>query len=216
MAIVWDEARIAALPSPEVKQLRENAAKKPHQAIVDLCTAEIEKRGLNVAPKTRRASAASDDPLRLLEKELASQLGSFGAELTKAFDLTPETASNLSVGVKGFRAHALVQKDGTAKLGGSQRSGFSRIDRYISYRTGNRIVSVGAYLAKDAAIDDVQYHVFAPNELLADGESVETLRPTHKGEKVSPLSNWGKAFATFDAAKARFTAILSEMAPARS
>ena len=78
------------------------------------------------------------------------------------YDLSEETAKAKSAGVKGFKAHKLLDAKGYAKLGGMQRDGSVAVDRYISYRRGKDIVSLSVLLLKDAPIEAHEFHVIAP------------------------------------------------------
>src|SRR3981189_3374587 len=97
---------------------------------------------------------------------MAGQLAAIGKEMAEKYDLSEETAKANSVGVKGFRAHKLLDSKGYAKLGGMQRDGSVAIERYISYRSGNDTVYLGVFLKKDAPLEDHEFHVIAPKALL--------------------------------------------------
>ena len=64
--------------------------------------------------------------------------------------------------MKGFKAHKLLDSSGHAKLGGMQRDGSVAVDRYISYRRGKDIVSIGVFLLKDQPVEAHEFHVIAP------------------------------------------------------
>src|SRR3979490_969788 len=82
------------------------------------------------------------------EHDVSAQLAAIGKEMAEKYDLSEETAKAKSSGVKGFRAHKLLDAKGYAKLGGMQRDGGGAGDRYISYRRGNGIVTPGVWLVK--------------------------------------------------------------------
>ena len=145
----WSDDRIAALSDQDLKNLLVNAERKSVGGVVAQCKAEIEKRD---AAKPRKAAKPRTE-LKEFEHEMSAQLAAVGKQMAEKYDLSEETAKAKSAGVKGFRSHKLLDAKGYAKLGGHQRDGSVAIDRYISYRRGNDIVTLGVWLAKDAPID---------------------------------------------------------------
>ncbi len=154
----WSDDRIAALSDQDLKNLLVNAERKSAAAIVAQCKAEMEKRD---AAKPRKAAKPRTE-LKEFEHDMSGQLAAVGKEMAEKYDLSEETAKAKSAGVKGFRSHKLLDAKGYAKLGGHQRDGTVAVDRYISYRRGNDIVSLGVWLLKDAPIEDHEFHVSAP------------------------------------------------------
>ena len=203
MAIHWDQTRIAALSNPELVQLRENAARKLEAVLASQCDQEISRRDFNNKPKRNR-SAASKDPLRVRENELSADLGAFAAALSQKHDLSAETAREKSKGTIRFQSHQMTQSNGTAKLGGLQRAGKCKVDRYISYRLRDTVISLNIYLQKNSLEDVLEFQVFAPKVLLPDGEDVKNLRPGLEGEKESKLYPWGQRFTDLSQAKLAF------------
>ncbi len=98
--------------------------------------------------------------------------------MAEKYDLSEETAKARSAGVKGFKAHKLLDAKGYAKLGGMQRDGSVAVDRYISYRRGKDIVSLSVFLLKDQPIEAHEFQVIAPLALLDGGKPVAEIRPT--------------------------------------
>src|ERR1700716_4437507 len=146
----WTDDRIAALSDQDLKNLLVNAERKSAAEIIAQCRTEIEKRD---AAKPRKAAKPRTE-LKEFEHEMSGQLAAVGKAMAEKYDLSEETAKANSVGVKGFKAHKLLDAKGYAKLGGMQRDGSVAVDRYISYRRGKDIVSLGVWLAKDASIED--------------------------------------------------------------
>src|SRR5206468_5475077 len=142
----WSDDRIAALSDQDLKNLLVNAEGKSAAEVVAQCKAELEKRD---AAKPRKASKPRTE-LKEFEHEMSGQLAAVGKEMAEKYDLSEETAKAKSADVKGFRSHKLLDSKGFAKLGGLQRDGTAAVDRYISYRHGNDIVSLGLWLPKDA------------------------------------------------------------------
>ncbi len=154
----WSDDRIAALSDQDLKNLLVNAERKSVAALIAQCKAEQEKRD---AAKPRKASKPRTE-VKEFEHEMSGQLATVGKEMAEKYDLSEETAKEKSVGVKGFKAHKLLDAKGYAKLGGMQRDGSVAVDRYISYRRGKDIVSLSVFLLKDQPVEAHEFHVIAP------------------------------------------------------
>jgi hypothetical protein len=186
--IDWTDDRIAALSDSDLKNLLANAQRKSVDNLIARCQSELDKRD---ALKPRKATKPRTE-LKDFEHEMSTQLASVGRRMAEKYDLSEETAKAKSAGVKGFRAHKLVGKDGQAKLGGHQRDGSVAVDRYISYRRGNDIVTLGVWLPKDAPLENREFHVSAPAAVIEGGRSFADVRPGIENELQS-----GRAIATF-------------------
>jgi hypothetical protein len=204
----WSDDRIAALSDQDLKNLLVNAERKSAADLIEKCTTELEKRN---AAKPRKASKPRTE-LKEFEHDVSGQLAEIGKEMAEKYDLSEETAKAKSEGVKGFKAHKLLDSKGYAKLGGMQRDGSVAIDRYISYRRGKDIVSLSVFLLKDQPVEAHEFHVIAPQALLAGGKPVAEIRPTAT-EAQKQSADSGLAFkdlpsaaAVFDAALAKITA----------
>src|ERR1700688_3370510 len=154
----WSDDRIAALSDQDLKNLLVNAERKSVAGVIAQCQAEIEKRN---AANPRKASKPRTE-VKEFEHEMSGQLAAIGKEMAAKYDLSEETAKANSAGVKGFKAHKLLDAKGHAKLGGMQRDGSVAVDRYISYRRGKDIVSLGVFLLKDQPIEAHEFHLIAP------------------------------------------------------
>jgi hypothetical protein len=204
----WSDDRIAALSDQDLKNLLANAERKSAADLIEKCTAELEKRN---AAKPRKASKPRTE-LKEFEHDVSGQLAEIGKEMAEKYDLSEETAKAKSEGVKGFKAHRLLDSKGYAKLGGMQRDGSVAIDRYISYRRGKDIVSLSVFLLKDQPVEAHEFHVIAPQALLEGGKPVAEIRPTAT-EAQKQSADSGLAFkdlpsaaAVFDTALAKITA----------
>ena len=126
------------------------------------------------------------------------------------YDLSEETAKEKSVGVKGFKAHKLLDAKGYAKLGGMQRDGSVAVDRYISYRRGKDIVSLSVFLLKDQPVEAHEFHVIAPAAMLDGARPVAEIRPTAT-EAQKQTADSGLAFKDLPSAAAAFDAALAKI-----
>jgi ribosomal protein L12E/L44/L45/RPP1/RPP2 len=204
----WSDDRIAALSDQDLKNLLVNAERKSVAALVAQCRDEMEKRD---AAKPRKTAKPRTE-LKEFEHEMSGQLADVGKEMAAKYDLSEETAKARSVGVKGFRSHKLLDAKGYAKLGGHQRDGSVAIDRYISYRRGNDIVTLGVWLPKDAPIADREFHVSAPAAMIEGGQPFAEAQPDGSDKDVEAVrqirtfKDLPSAAAAFDAALAKITA----------
>jgi hypothetical protein len=204
----WSDDRIAALTDQDLKNLLVNAERKSAADIIAQCKAEIEKRD---AARPRKASKPRTE-LKEFEHDMSAQLAAVGREMADKYDLSEETAKAKSAGMKGFRSHKLLDAKGLAKLGGHQRDGTVAVDRYISYRRGNDIVTLGVWLPKDAPLEDHEFHVTAPAAMIDGGQTFAEVRPaiSEKDAKetrhIRAFKDLPSAAAAFDAALAKITA----------
>jgi hypothetical protein len=204
----WSDEKIAALSDQDLKNLLVNAERKSAAGIVEQCRAEMERRD---AAKPRKASKPRTE-VKEFEHEMSGQLAAVGREMAEKYDLSEETAKTRSADVKGFRSHKLLDSKGFAKLGGYQRDGTVAVDRYISYRRGNDIVSLAIWLRKDAPIEDHEFHVSAPAGMLEGGKPFSEVRPGISAKDLQDtrhavaFKDLPSAAAAFEAALARITA----------
>jgi ribosomal protein L12E/L44/L45/RPP1/RPP2 len=204
----WSDERIAALSDQDLKNLLANAERKSAASVVAQCQAEIEKRD---AAKPRKAPKARTE-VKEFEHEMSGQLAAVGKQMADKYDLSEETAKARSEGVKGFRSHKLLDAKGYAKLGGHQRDGTVAVDRYISYRRGNGIVSLGVWLPKDAPIEHHEFHVSAPAGMIEGGEPFSDAQAeaseadASRTRQIRAFKDLPSAAAAFDAALAKITA----------
>ena len=202
----WSDDRLAALSDQELKNLMANAERKSATDLIAKCTTELEKRN---ALNPRKASKPRT-ALKEFEHEMSGQLAAVGKEMAEKYDLSEETAKAKSAGIKGFRSHKLLDAQGFAKLGGSQRDGTVAVDRYISYRRGNDIVTLGVWLLKEAPIEDHEFHVSGPAAMIDGGKSFSEVRPT-VSEKDPQPSRAILAFKDLPSAAAAFDAVLAKI-----
>lgn len=203
----WTDERIEALSTPDLRNLLVNAERKSVEDLIARCNAELLKRN---ASKPRTGGSKTRSPTKEFEHTMAEQLAVVGKGLAEKFDLSEETAKANSVGVKGFKAHRLLDAKGFAKLGGMQRDGSVAIDRYISYRRGKDIASLGVFLLKDQPIEEHEFHLIAPLALLDGGKPVAEIRPTATPEQKQSADG-GLAFKDLPSAAAAFEAVLAKI-----
>jgi hypothetical protein len=202
----WTDDRIAALSAQDLKNLLVNAERKSADGLVAQCKTEMEKRN---AAKPGKASKPRTE-LKEFEHDMSGQLAAVGKAMAEKYDLSEETAKANSAGVKGFKAHKLLDAKGYAKLGGMQRDGSVAVDRYISYRRGKDIVSLSVFLLKDQPIEAHEFHVIAPHALLDGAKPVAEIRPTAT-EAQKQSADSGLAFKDLPNAAAAFDMVLAKI-----
>jgi hypothetical protein len=202
----WTDDRIAALSAQDLKNLLVNAERKSADGLVAQCKTEMEKRN---AAKPGKASKPRTE-LKEFEHDMSGQLATVGKAMAEKYDLSEETAKANSAGVKGFKAHKLLDAKGYAKLGGMQRDGSVAVDRYISYRRGKDIVSLSVFLLKDQPIEAHEFHVIAPHALLDGAKPVAEIRPTAT-EAQKQSADSGLAFKDLPNAAAAFDMVLAKI-----
>src|SRR3954470_892835 len=205
----WSDDRIAALSNQDLKNLLVNAERKAAADIIARCNAEMEKRD---ASKPRKAAKPRTE-VKEFEHAMSEALAEIGKAMATKFDLSEETAKAQSVGIKGFKAHKLLDAKGFAKLGGMQRDGSVAVDRYISYRRGTDIVSLSVFLLKDAAVETHEFHVIAPKALLDGAKPVAEIRPTAT-EAQKQTADSGLAFTDLPSAAIAFDEALAKITAA--
>jgi hypothetical protein len=204
----WSDEKLAALADKDLKTLLANAERKAATDLVAKCTAELEKRD---AAKPRKGPKPRTE-LKEFEHNVSGEIAAVGKQMAEKYDLSEDTAKAKSAGVKGFRSHKLLDAQGYAKLGGSQRDGTVAVDRYISYRLGNDIVTLGVWLLKDAPIDAHEFHVSGPAAMIEGGKSFAEVRPgtsekdAQETKLILTFKDLPSAAAAFDAALAKITA----------
>ena len=205
--VAWTDEKIAALSTPELKNLLANAERKSVDELVERCTIELTTR--NAA--NPRAGGKARNPVKEFEREMAEQIAAVGREVAEKYDLSEATAKAASVGVKGFKAHRLLDAKGYAKLGGMQRDGSVAIDRYISYRRGNDTAALGVFLLKEQPVESREFHVIAPLALLDGAKPIADIRPTATATQRQSADG-GLAFDNLDEAAIAFDAVLAKIA----
>ncbi|MBR1268281.1 hypothetical protein JQ629_12245 [Bradyrhizobium sp. AUGA SZCCT0222] len=203
----WSDDRIAALSNQDLKNLLVNAERKAAADIIARCNAELQKRN---AARPGKASKPRTEA-KEFEHAMSQQLAEIGKAMAAKFDLSEETAKAKSVGIKGFKAHKLLDSKGFAKLGGMQRDGSVAVDRYISYRRGTDIVSLSVFLLKDQPVETHEFHVIAPAALLDGAKPIAEVRPTAT-EAQKQTADSGLAFSDLPSAAAAFEAALAKIA----
>ena len=205
----WTNEELRNFTPDQLRAIAVNADSKGYKDLSDRCKAELTTRHEPARKSVRRRSSNTSN----LESEMAEVLGGFIVALSKEFDLSRETAKRLSTGTKRFVAHKLTDPKGHAKTGGMQKSGDCQLDRFVSYRVGNTVISLTAYLATNKMPEEVEFHVYGPSEHFEFPQTWQELRP---GTKVLPGANlyqYGQKFTDLSIAKEKMQNLVGIFAP---
>ena len=140
-----------------------------------------------------RPGAAARSPKSVVAAQASARLAALAKELERAYDLSRETAAQDT-----RTPHALVGKDGKAKVGGAEKTGTMLLDRYISHRRRDMVATLS-------------FEVPAGGDVEADGTWAARLNPV--GAADAPASYSG---ADFDAAVKDCRAHLDAIATKRA
>lgn len=207
MSIDWSQDRVEALSNPEILALRDNARERGRLEVVALCDQVLLAR----KPVRRTSAPRKSSPTKLLEAECSKKLSDLAVSLASKHDLSVATAKKKSIGIKGFIPHQLTAKNGTAKLGGEQRTGAFLMDRYISYRVGDEAVALAAVLISDDPEESLRWQVLGPQRLSQDLVPSASLRP-YAPDSISTLYSGGVEFTDFEPAAVLFEQLIAHLA----
>ncbi len=117
--LVWTEDKLATLDSKQLLNLLENLhTQRGCGRVAEETATELEQR-IQRTPARARHHRAPPPPRSevMLEARVAEQLGGLAAQLAARYDLSPETATRMSAGTKGFRTQSIDRRKGIARAG---------------------------------------------------------------------------------------------------
>jgi hypothetical protein len=216
----WSDDELAKLSVAELINLRVNLQEQQRKGRLTASEAEAteERIRAHIATRKRPTRTARKPSHATLEQRVARQLGQFAERLNAKYDLSEETARRGSLGTKGFKPHSLTDKQGNAKTGGSMKGGRTSIDRYISYRVRDSLVSLGFLLFSGQTDEEGRFVLFSTDDVLSEGEPLNDFVPPESDYGWSPsFSARMRAlpFVDFESAAARYEALIAKLAPAR-
>jgi hypothetical protein len=219
MALNWTPEKISQLSLEEVKRLAENAQARGNEEVFAFCQAEIMSR----KPKPKVASSLPEGFIRVarstiarsLEKDVVDLLVKLAQKLEATYDFSTEKARSLSEGTKRFKAHRLLNANGSAKVGGAQRAGIVVFDRYISYRIKDDLFALICLLAGGDDASRVQYQVVGPQDILSNARHISELRPYLPYGTTIGYTRFAEEFDNFEEAANRFMFLMEQVAPKR-
>ena len=215
----WTDERLEPLTPTELKNLLNNVGTQLAAGRVTAIVAEdiCRRIGTRISTIRKTKLRGTRAPRAItLEKRVAVELGGFAEELAKRFDLSAETARKRSVGAARFVPHNLTAKNGEAKTGGAMKEGKLAIDRYISYRLGDTLVSLAFILFKDEPEENARYYVIGTDDVMSDGQRFTELLAEKTGYGWSPAFTARMnvaSFAGLSPAAVAYEALVAKLAP---
>lgn len=217
----WTDEKLDGLKPAELQNLLKNtgnflSAGKISKADCDELCKRIEER--LISQRKSRLHGSRTPRAATLEKRIAVALGAVAEALAKRYDLSPETARKLSAGARNFKPHNLTAKNGEAKTGGAMQEGKLAIDRYISYRVADDIVSLAFILFKDEPEENGRYFLVGTDAVLADGARLTEALAGKAGYGWSAAFTQRMNAVSFDSlpeAAAAYEALVAKLAPRR-
>jgi hypothetical protein len=216
---IWTREKIAGLENKQIEQLKINAEKKGDEAIALICIEILEERKPTkplVAQGGRKRRNNNDtNPQHLVdEKKAIAKLKLLVEGLLKKFDFSEQTALRLSEGIKGFRAHSLLGKDGAPKLGGGKRAGHLYEDRYVSYRLKDQAICLS--IIRFPEHYNLIFEIRGPEALIAQPIKIWEARPyLAVGTKDGSYAA-AQQFDTFEAAATAFSSLVEKFVPKKN
>ena len=213
---IWTREKIAVLESKQIEQLKLNAEKKDDDAIVLLCVEILEERKptrplvAQSGGKPRNSKHANPQHLAD-EKEAITKLKILAEGLLTRFDFSEQTALRLSEDIKGFRAHSLLGKDGSPKLGGGKRTSHLYEDRYVSYRLKDQAICLS--IIRFPEHDDLIFEIRGPEALIAQPMKIWEARPYLEVGTKDGSYEAAQQFETFEVAATAFSGLVEKFVP---
>lgn len=217
--LLWPREKIASLESKQIEQLKLNAEKKGEDQIVLLCIEILEER----TPKrslaaqgggSRRNGDNKNSRHKGEQKEAIEKLRVLAEDLLKTFDFSQHTANRLSDGLKGFRAHRLLGKDGFPKPGGAKKLGHLHEDRYISYRLKDQ--AIGFCIIRFPEQENLIFEVRGPEALIAQPIKIWEARPYLEVGTKDGCYEAAQQFESFETASSAFCDLVEKFVPKRN
>ena len=203
MPYEWTTERVAKLSNAELRSLLRNATIGNDIIVIQLCKVELNGRG-------KPSHAVS---MKKLEEAANESLVCFTKQILEKFDLSQETAKAQRPLGESSITHRVLGSKGQSKLGGWKLAKKADIDRYISYRLGDKFVSLGMILESGKDEADARWFVFAPKTHTPDWVSKSALLPN--ATELSDENIGGRCYEDFEPAAEQFEAILASFAPRR-
>lgn len=217
----FTDEQLERLDRLELENLRTNALRLAVDGRIDEHVANdvvvrIDARLKLIKPKRAGGQRSAGTSL---ERRIAEALGKIAVELNGRYDLSKETARKLSVGTKHFTPHGLTDPKGDAKTGGSMKGGRMQLDRYISYRVRESVVSLAYILFPGESEDQGFYRVFATDDMTQEGVPLSDFLPSDNEygwetgfrDRMRMLP-----FLDLESAAKCYEALIARLAPART
>jgi hypothetical protein len=217
MAFIWTQEKVSELSLAEIKQLLSNAENRGNEEVCSICRDELEarkpKRSIPPGLPSDFVRATRTAVSKRLELDVVEMLVTTANRLLGKYDVSTEKARSLSLDSKRFIPHALLDRKGSAKVGGAQKQGRVVFDRYISYRLRDEVYALLGILLDGEDQTGVRYQVMGPERLLENYRPLRELRPYLMDGEPIGISPGGEEFSTYKEAEARFEWLIAQVAP---
>ncbi len=175
--VVWTTERLATLDKVQLANLLDNlqtqrASGRVSEQIATELEVSIRARLPARSTTARRKRSVSD--LRI-ETQAAERLTWLATDLERRYDLSPETATSASAGIKGFRLHAMLDPKGRPRSGACVKTGTAIIHRYVGYRSRDSFAGLAFVLLPEREPQNGSFLVIGTDDLL----EADTLPGTH-------------------------------------
>lgn len=215
--IEWTEERLAALDKQQLTNLLENLQTQVSSGRVSEATAaDVEQRIKSRLPvrtaALRRKRSRSE--IRL-EARAAEQLGELAAGLARRYDVSADTATRVSTGIKGFRPEPMTDSKGHARAGAAVKNGIAAIERYVGYRSRDSFAALAFVLLADMPQQVGSYVLLGTDDLLDNEEapSAYSQLAGHHGWSASSRARMrAQAVSGFEEGAARYEQLIARMA----
>lgn len=189
----WTEEKLQSMDTKSLHTLENNARKKGINDLADRC---YEIRVAKRTPKERR----DDLGISAFVRQFVGRLDRFADQLNLLFDLSKETAEQMGT----TQALKLTAANGKAKVGTLENKNLRDVDRYISYKLGDKKIACTIVLFKDESVDKAHYLVSGSATAVPEG------KPSDKYDH--PASEVVMEFASLNDAMAEYKTLLSAFA----
>lgn len=172
----WTDEQLDKLSQAELQQLLDNLRTTLRARRIS--SAEAERNSLRIESRLKPAATRRSAPAhKALDRQVARALGDVADRVARRFDVSGETARLRSYGTDGFRPEALTDREGDAKVGGSVKAGSMAIERFISYRQADTMISLSFVLPKGRPVAEGRYLFAATGNVLPEGTPIDDIVP---------------------------------------
>jgi hypothetical protein len=215
--IEWTDERLNSLDKQQLANLLENlqtqvSCGRVSEAIAAELEGRIKSRLPVSAGAVRRRRPRSE--VRL-EARVAEQLGGFAAGLARRYDVSADTATRVSSGIKGFRPEPMTDSKGNARAGAAVKNGIAAIERYVGYRSRDSFAALAFVLLAEMPQQTGGYVLLATDDLLGDEEApneYSQLAGQHGWSANSRARMRARAVSGFEEGAARYEQLIARMA----
>ncbi|HQR20918.1 MAG TPA: hypothetical protein PLE54_14815 [Burkholderiaceae bacterium] len=215
--VVWTEERLAALSTTQLINLLANLqTQRASGRVSEATAADLEVR-IRARLPARALVAKRTRPRRevLLEARAAEQLGALATDIARRYDISPESATKASAGIRGFRPQPLTDSKGRGRAGASVRGGHAAIERFVAYRRGDSFASLAFILLAGKADGHGRYVLLGTDDVLGaevTPNEYADVAEQHGWSTASRARMRAEPVAGFDEGAERYEALIARMA----